>query len=468
MQKIVLLLLVFVSYSFAQETDLVRQIGIGPVQAILAFVAFVALLVVIFAKPVWGLAGTICYYPFITGSTALGLPQIFAGLLIVIFLLFWFQRRLAWRSLGKAGEDYNRVKTTFLLFGVYLIANALISGIRGTPPIDIIRDMAPWSGLAMFLFMETFVRKEKDLNLLLAVQIAIMAMITIYVLQWFIPALRPVLGLLGIKSSFLGILAILLIGAAGVVFKILPKWLAWTFCATSGFYFILTPTRTHFLVAVIAVTAMIALTARKRQGLVLALFAAASAFGVYSVVNRYMESTLLAKEARFQTVFEHGLDPSMQSRLDEIVHAWGLFTESPVTGIGAGHRYRLWRHWVGALKGPGYYYDNFMHSDVLNFLAKLGIIGIALYLAFYYKITAIAWKLWKTGQNDQVKASGLICFLLLIAAFIAGQSTPIIQTRLDCLFLGFIMGYTYCAWRLMKSKGRETLVDVKGYSLKYS
>lgn len=463
-----LLLLVPASAAFSQEPDLVRQIGIGPLQAVLALVAFVALLVVIFAKPVWGLVGIIVYYPLITGSTALGFSQIFAGLLIVIFLLFWFQRRLAWRSLGKAGEDFNRVKTTFLLFGVYLLINAIISGVRGMPSIDIVRDMAPWSGLAMFLFMETFVRKEKDLRLLRNVQIAVMAVITVYVLQWFVPAIRPLFVFLSIKSSFLGILAILLIGAAGLVFKLMPGWLAWLFCATSGVYFMLTPTRTHFIVAVLAVITMVALTSRKRRGLVLALVAGASTFGAYSVVNRYMESTLLAKEQRFQTVFEHGLDPSIQSRLDEIIHSWGLFASSPIIGIGPGHRYKLWRHWVSKLKGPGYYYDNFLHSDFMNFLAKLGILGILIYLAFYYKITMLAWKLWTKGDSNRIKATGLVCFILMISALVGGQSTPILQSRSDCLFLGFVMGYAYCVYRLEKSGGKETLVDVKGYSLKYT
>lgn len=460
--------LLFAPPLFAQGPDLVRQIGIGPVQAAIILGLFLCLFIFNFAKPVYGLIVMICYYPFITGSTALGLPQIIAGILIVQFLLLWLQRRLVWRSLGKAGEDYSRVKTVFLAFWVYVIANSINASLRGTPPIDIIRDLAPWSGLAMFLFMETFVRKEKDLILVRNVQIAVMAIISLYVLQWFIPALRPLFGILNIKSSFLGILAILLIGAAGIVFKLMPRWFSLGLCMVSGAYFLFTPTRTHFVVALFAIVAMIVVTARRRRGLVLALAVGLFSYGAYNVINRYMEPVLHAKEQKFQMIYEHGLDPSVQSRLDEIVHAWGLFSGSPVIGIGAGHRYQLWRHWVRSLKGPGIYYDNFLHSDFMNFLAKLGMLGVILYFYYYYKISRIAWSLWTRTHTDTAKASGLICFLLLMSALIAGQSTPMLQSRSDCLFLGFVMGYAYCSYRIMKSNGRDTLVDIRSYSLKYS
>ncbi len=444
----------------AHETDLLRQIGVGPLQLVAAFAGFVALVIICDSRPVWGLATMICYYPFITGSSELGMQQIIAGTFVITFLLLWLGRRLSWRAHGLAGEDYRRTKTTFLFFGVYLFINAVTAGVRGIPAIDMVRDLAPWSGLAMFLFMETFVRKEKELAFLLKIQIGVMAVIAIYVIQWFLPFLRPVLGIIQLKSSFLGILAILLIGAAGMVFRLLPKWLSLLFYITSGFYFILTPTRTHFIVAVLALIAMFALTTRKRRGIVLAVLAGALAVGSYEFLSRYMEQTLKVKVARFQRL-EEGPDPSLQSRIDEIVYVWRLFCENPVIGVGVGHRYRLWRHWVRSLKGPGYYYDNFTHSDVMNFLAKLGIIGMALYLVFYYKIGTLAWKLWKTGPTEKTRAAGLVCCILLCAAFVAGQATPIIQTRSDCLFLGFVMGYVYCVWRLVKSNGRKTLVYIK-------
>ncbi|NLG17398.1 MAG: O-antigen ligase family protein [Fibrobacter sp.] len=463
-----LILLLFASGSLFAQTDALRQIGVSVPELLGVAFIFVMLLAFIFARPVYGLILVICYYPFITGSAELGLSQIIAGMFIVLFSLLWLQKRIAWKKLGKVPENYLKVNTFFLLFALYIGFNSLTSLIRGIPAIDIIRDLAPWSGLSMFLFMETFVKKEKSIELLFKVQIAVMLMIAVYVFSWYFPVFRVIFRFVRLDISFLGILVILLTGIAGLVFKLMPKWLSILFCAVSGTFFILTPTRTAFITALFSIVLMITLTIKKRKGIIMVVLVAVFAYVMNSLANEYMSTALEKREAKFDEIISQKGDPSVKSRLDEISHAWRLFLSSPIAGIGVGHRYRLWRHWVSELKGPGIYYSNFIHSDFMNFLAKLGLIGTSIYLVFYYKIMRIAWKIWTKAPTERLKAQGLIGWLLLVAALIGGQSTPIIQTRLDCLFLGFVMGHIYCTYRLMNSKGKTTVRSVKNYPVNYA
>jgi O-antigen ligase len=149
--------------------------------------------------------------------------------------------------------------------------------------------------------------------------------------------------------------------------------------------------------------------------------------------------------------------------MGEARQCFEIFSKSPILGMGAGYTYHLFRQ---SLMGGGeaskentIWVTNFTHSDLMFMLSKWGLVGVSLFFWFYFRITKLAWLVWKNASTPESRAKGLACFLFFIDALIIGQSTPVIQTRSDAFFLAVMMGYAYSLYHIYVAKPKKRTLE---------
>lgn len=400
----------------------------------------IGLFLLILAKPVYGLAFNVIFYSFLQVSSGISIMELLSAAIIYAFIAGW----VAWTVTHRftPDRDYHNCQKIFLLFLLYLAINGVTAYVKGIPILDIIRDTIPISNLFMFLVLKAFMKQKKEIAFVIKVQLSIIILIVLRGI--FIMAVQyyPWMEFLPKAGSNYHSLVLAIVGIGGYLFfKKKKLWVILSIIAFSSL--LLTTNRTIFLAAIGCIMMMTLMLRHSKRVIGLVFGTAMLSFLLYSAVSFYKADLFSAKKEKFET-FAGQL--SILNRLDEIKQSGIIFINNPIMGIGIGHRYRFWRHFIKD-KGPGYMVSNFTHSDLMNFLAKLGIVGTLIFYVFYYKLCKLAWLVWKRGTEKEDQGRGLICFTLLIAAFIVGQSTPIIQHRPASLLLGMIMGYTFCLYR---------------------
>ncbi len=436
---------------FAGATDYVGGLGRMAGQPVAVYflaagIAFFSFLIVLIS-PTSGIILAMVIYPFVLQDARMTVAKVFASIVLFGFFVAWLAGKIVLSRGRKTEKDYLGCERALLLFAVYMAINAVYAVISGVSPLDIVRDLIPMSGLVIFLIAKRFVRKPESFALLEKVQFCLMAVLT---LKFALSAFGPGYNVLnyvpagGGELQLLGLFSASMVGL--ICFKSSKRLLIATAIITS-IYLISTETRTFFIAGLLILCMALLLT-RVTRAKVLFLFICLVLFSsAYLVVQEYAAGALEKKTAKLQEIADAQSDLSIMDRIGEAKQCFVLFKKNPVLGTGIGYVYHLFRRSLQGYFVNDYWITNFTHADLLFLLSKIGLAGTILFLWFYYRMLKLAWRIWKRAKNRDMRARGLICFIILVIALVIGQSTPVLQTRPDAFFLALIMGYTYCLYR---------------------
>jgi putative inorganic carbon (HCO3(-)) transporter len=123
-----------------------------------------------------------------------------------------------------------------------------------------------------------------------------------------------------------------------------------------------------------------------------------------SVVDR-VESTIVEDGSRTDVVEVGGMQLETAKRTEIWDTAFGFFSENPITGKG----YNTYQYLTG--------YDT--HNVYLKFMAEEGAIGLSIYLWLYFLAFRSGWKLYKTADEELIKALGFGFTCAVIGSIVA-------------------------------------------------
>lgn len=83
------------------------------------------------------------------------------------------------------------------------------------------------------------------------------------------------------------------------------------------------------------------------------------------------------------------------------------------------------------------------HSDLMEVSADLGLVGLFLYLLFYFKIISKALYISKMSLSNDVKYQMKIIYSILLVYFLIGLGRPHFIDIISMLFLSSIIGYLH-------------------------
>jgi len=219
---------------------------------------------------------------------------------------------------------------------------------------------------------------------------------------------------------------------------------------------VLTPTRTQWLAVGlnVAVLAAIVLLRRRRPGTALAVVVIAGGLALSTVLYwRYSGPTgsWQQQTARFSTLRALPEDPSVKIRKEQVLEALRLFASAPLLGVGLGYQYRYQIPFTGKYERP----TNYNHSDLANYLAKMGLLGTALLYTVLVLSVLACVRLQKVGPRPEDRAMGLTAEAVLIVALFAGNSTPMLQERSNTFFLALVIGLVMARLNLIQAERAE-------------
>jgi O-antigen ligase len=141
-------------------------------------------------------------------------------------------------------------------------------------------------------------------------------------------------------------------------------------------------------------------------------------------------------EQRLNQLFNYSQDKSFQNRRDEFEQAGKLFLSSPMTGVGYGYQYNFYRFITG--KGYGWLDTNYTHNDLMNILAKGGLIGMLLFYLFFASLLRLFSHRRQALPGTMQSTWATIGIITIILSIFMGLSTPVLQTR-DAAFIMAVM-----------------------------
>jgi O-antigen ligase len=120
-------------------------------------------------------------------------------------------------------------------------------------------------------------------------------------------------------------------------------------------------------------------------------------------------------------------------RLDERANVWGAIREHPITGLGLGVP---WQASVRALSVEHEEGRQYVHFAALWFWLKLGILGLAAYIAIMAGSLLLAWRVWRRSVEPLLRAFGLasLCGIAGLAVIETTASFTGIDARFTVLF----------------------------------
>lgn len=114
------------------------------------------------------------------------------------------------------------------------------------------------------------------------------------------------------------------------------------------------------------------------------------------------------------TQTEKGADTSVQERIQMWNQAMAVFKSNPLMGIG----YNTTPHF-GFSDSITKQHRNNLHNGYVEVLAELGLIGLVIYLAIFFKGIAAGWRLYKLAEDKFFKAIGLGFAASIVASLTA-------------------------------------------------
>ncbi len=418
-----------------------------PASQMLPILGLVLASVFIIWRPVFGTTLYFLVYPSIPQSDSINVLKLAMLLLTVFLFAIWL-----WQKLNARDHAWNRPEYKWLfLFFVYLCFSPFLGPANGFTVMDWARDIAPLLNLLLIPMLAEQLgdRNNRWLVLLLLIPISIgLARDLINLSSRYLPITFNPLNIYryGITTFHIGV--ILCLGSIFYIHKVKPRILWPAIALLALGCAMLTITRTIWISVVFTISLMSLFYSRFRKAS-LALMAA-SIIGVAWFYFAPSEHTVSLKSYgrtgswwRVQTERIYGArhkDIAIMNRNVELKQASDKFLSSPLYGMGFGYIYHFWRYHVSGMGGSGFWDSNFTHNDMINFLAKGGLIGFGLWLVMLVKILQRLYNKRRKENKDNI--TSLLPTLGIIAIFnsiFVGSSTPVYQTREAMFFLAVIV-----------------------------
>lgn len=144
-------------------------------------------------------------------------------------------------------------------------------------------------------------------------------------------------------------------------------------------------------------------------------------------------------------------------RLDERANVWGAISEHPITGLGMTIP---WQATVQPLSIEHEEGREYVHFAALWFWLKLGILGLAAYIAVILGAVALAWRAWRAARDPFLKAFAIasMCATVGLVAMDTTASFTGVDGRFTVLFsaqLGLLALILRTAGEVDESAGPE-------------
>lgn len=179
----------------------------------------------------------------------------------------------------------------------------------------------------------------------------------------------------------------------------------------------------------------------------------------------------LRLEAIFDDIYQYFInddaDTSLGTRFELWRAGWYMFNENPLLGVGEGGVQR----WLGTLASKEVFYERIdvyaqLHSDVIDTLARRGLLGIVslmlLYIAFF---TAFTKKMLTANDSLHTRLLAISGMMVIIAFFDFGLSQAMLRDlRGFSGFLGFSVAIWGCLGRQLQDPMHSRQISPKPLS----
>lgn len=221
---------------------------------------------------------------------------------------------------------------------------------------------------------------------------------------------------------------------------------------TFGMAMILTFNRSYWTGALLSIFILLVLSGFKRLlfGILAMSF---MLMAIIIVSNFYPNSKLLnAVSERFSTIISTSntlkKDASLTGRKYEYIKAWEVISQNPIIGIGLGSEWRRKMHADDNM-------TRYTHNGFLWILMKLGIVGLFVFIMFYYKLfryyfsNIISINNWE--ENFAIKGH----FAFLISAFMANMVNPMFMQYFSVPLLAISFGSVFNLIRIAQGGAKR-------------
>jgi len=331
-----------------------------------------------------------------------------------------------------------------------ILASRMVGAAHGIPTVDWLRDLSPmlnysWIFLGIYAFGPE-VKIRKYAKVLLAAVAILTVPITV---EWmyfrtFIElhtelienrTLGPVITLFG---TFL---------ALAFMLEAQDRWAKRKFLAIAiGFVAAAFLTGTRVAIVGIAVGCFVYFLLVRREGktsfrrilsavavpLVLTPFLL-----VFLAATRVVDMDLITGRFSEMVTSEMMEDDTIQDRITETLDSWNAFRESPIVGQGLGFRTQTVYHMGRVTYEPDLFY---MHNFYAYLLAKLGITGFAVFVAFLISIVRNAAKSYFRMPDSFEKYYMGATAALVVGLMLLSVTSAVFDDRLTTALLGIMVG----------------------------
>jgi O-antigen ligase len=390
---------------------------------------------VIFWKPVLGLALYLVAYPLVPAEESLNPLKIAIFCLFILILITWLINKSLYKE-----RIFLKPENRFLyIFFLFLCFSPLLGLENNFGLIDWARDIAPLLNLLLIPIMVDYFSKKQNHWLLylvftpwiLSTVQHIFLLLSIYDVpytDWIstLPYIIPLHPSLGVGLG-------LLMGLSKT-----PRrrfWLVFSFMNLAIAF--LTPGRTIWITTLTVLLLLVVLTSHKRLWATLAIGILVFIMG-FLFFKEGSASYVEHQGKRLQKLVEYRYDLSFENRLEEISQTGELFLSAPVWGVGFGYQYDFWRPFITGI-GPGFLDTNYTHNDMMYIASKGGLIGLILFGLMLYGMGKKLFQRRKENPGSIESAWATIALIALINSLIIGLSTPVFQTRSAVFALAILL-----------------------------
>lgn len=432
-----ILLGLFVATVIVLTSAMAYRLALYPGSSLAPLLLSAILGVFVLYRPIIGMALYFILYPLVPGSGEVNILKTAMLGLTLLMLGIWFYQKMKKRQLQAAHAKYKYM----YLFFLYLLFSILLSGYSNYNVMDWARDIAAMLNLLLVPVLVDYLDDRKNYWLVYLIFIPMAMGILQNVLMLLAVYGVPLVDIVFSVPFRLNIFHpswVFGIGATLYLQKVPPNRSVWLFFAVAGVMVtILTPGRTIWVTTII-ITGLLLYFLSKYRKQAIVLIALAVVFMGLVAFGGFGGSTYGAKQSsRVLQLIEYQRDLSVQNRVYEAEQAIKLFKGSPIYGVGFGFQYHFWRFITG--KGYGYMDTNYTHNDIINIIAKGGLVGLTLFILMIVGFFKMLMNRRIKTKNSNVYAWATIALIILISSIITGLSTPIFQARSAMFGLFFIL-----------------------------
>lgn len=394
--------------------------------AIFVFVAFIGALLV-FLDTYHGLFVIMIAFPFLVGfSSTVSVSEQAFIVLFGTWFIGWVVRYLLDKS-RKINFSWHPVAPPTLAVGALLVTAALMGGLTGASPIDVVRDLSQYVGYLVLLPVAGIIRYRKSALKLL--KIAVLIGLPCYIWSSFIWWSRKFgleyggMDTMQVGGAYFGPiigalwpLMLLRTGRRMRTFAALGLFLLLLYMFGSGY-------RSQIILAVVMTSVAIwgiwKVQSGRRKMIVVIPIALGAVFVLW-FIGGTLGYLPLPGGARTSYLYSSLLSPqrllsnmSIQGRLVEAQAALKVFYQHPLLGEGFGHHVPMqWAH------GTWYKTAFSQHIWVTEMLMKFGILGALIFAWFFIEILRFSYTVAKRADSPMVKAIALGVFIWIITSLI--------------------------------------------------